>query len=203
MKYIRLIKELPENDAELLRKIGIKIEGLNLEFEDDGDTYFTRQGINYSIYCYDAKLPAASFTIKDDSWDSYQDYFISEKNIEIALEQMQTNIDQKTGEYPSYKERIKMIKEGNYKFLFNIPFSELRFDEQEKVIEKGYKYENEDNFHPLTSKGLKIIKLIKSTRSNLDGLKESHLDYLGQERVYEHIYNHHISIWNSLLDGNC
>jgi hypothetical protein len=198
MKYITLIKELSEKDAELLRKIGIKIDGLKLGFEEDGDTYFTREGINYSIYCYDDKHPVASFTIKNDTWDPYQDYFINEKNIEIALKRMQTNLDQNTGEYPSYKERKKMINEGNYQFLLKIPFSELRFDEQNIVKKKGYKYENEDNFHPLTSKGLKIIELIRSTRSNLDGLKERHLD---RERDYKDIYNHHISIWNSLLDG--
>ena len=201
MKYITLIEELLENDAELLRKIGIKVDGLKLGFEEDGDIYFKREGINYSIYCYDDKNPVASFTIKNDSWDPYQEYFINEKNIEIALKRMQTNLDQQTGEYPSYKERKRMIKEGSYQLLFNIPFSELRFDEQDIVKAKGYKYENEDNFHPFTSKGLKIIQLIKLTRSNLDRLKETPYDNLGEER-YIFPYNHHIDIWNSLLHGN-
>lgn len=155
--------------------------------------------VNYTMQLIHDKTNSA-FEVHDLLRQTLEINFPPE--LEEYVEEIEPGIqDQNIEAYPSYKERKKLIEDGHYEVLFKIPFSELRSNEQNIVKQNGYKYENEDNFHPLTSKGLEIIKLIKSTRSKLEFIKNNSSYFSGREDEQKRTYNNHLSKWNSLLDG--
>ncbi|ASQ46757.1 hypothetical protein [Legionella clemsonensis] len=200
---IKLIENLSDEDAGLLAKIGAKIENLEIEIPDTRYIYYKRNGRKYYIHCYDDANPVAYFFIKNSSWDPYQEVKIYKDRIDAALIRMASQQENAHNhrEYPDFEERRKMIAKGDYLFLFNIPFAELRFDEQEIIKKRGFQRRGSETYHPLSREGQKLVKLIKSTKDELEFAQKASLFFSGREEAKSDHVQSRKATWKNLLDG--
>jgi len=170
---IILIEPLLEKDAALLAKIGVTTKGLSIVIPDEYYTYCKTDNDCYNIYSYDNKNPVAELTIRRGSqFSSFrkpQVIHVHKSLIEAALERKATM--EKQG-YPDYIERKKRFKERDYYWLFNIPFSELEYDEKRSVESLGFKYQDNDKYYPLSKKGSDFVSKIRSLTQGIDSLTD-------------------------------
>lgn len=199
MPSIYLIENLTQEDADWLVKIGLKTEDYEIEVPDTRHTYCKRNGGYYEIYSYDDKTPVATLFIKTDFWDRFQTVNVDKHRIEAALKKISRKEEIEDVDYPSFEERKKLILEGNYLFLYQIPFSKLRFDEQLLVKENGFKYQGNENYYPLSSTGRKIVQLIKNTDTELKFSSRSSY-FTHEEARRSHLERHHRT-WSELIHG--
>ena len=126
---IRLIKPLESEQASMLTRIGITVTPTELDIPDTRNTYCRQQGYNYSIYSNSDDTPVASLFIKNELWDRDQVVSVNQEQVESAEKKLESGSSSESRTL-AYEERQRRVNGGDYTCLFETPFSELRFDEQ-------------------------------------------------------------------------
>ena len=69
------------------------------------------------------------------------------------------------------------------------------------VRTRSFQYKESEQYHPLSDHGLKIVELVRNTKTQLDFIKQNSSFFAGRDDARNSAYKHHAQIWNTLLEG--